>query len=62
VSLLEWPAYSAFAHPALGTLRKVIVFNSAIHAPASAKSLLATLNKHSPRLLYRADRADAVRR
>ena len=45
-----------------GTTAKDIVINSAIRAPASAKSLLATLNKHSPRLLYRADRADAVRR
>ena len=45
-----------------GTTAKDIVINSAIRSPASAKSLLATLNKHSPRLMYRADAADAVRR
>jgi lipid-binding SYLF domain-containing protein len=32
-----------------GTTAKDIVINSAIHAPASAKLLLATLNKKSPR-------------
>ena len=35
--------------------RQDIVINSAIRSPASAKSLLATLNKHSPRLMYRAE-------
>lgn len=37
-----------------GITAKDIVINSAIRSPASAKSLLATLNKHSPRLMYRA--------
>jgi lipid-binding SYLF domain-containing protein len=32
-----------------GTTAKDVVINSAIHAPASAKSLLATLNRRSPK-------------
>jgi lipid-binding SYLF domain-containing protein len=38
-----------------GTVAKDIVIHSVIHPPASAKSLLATLNKHSPRLMHRAE-------